>query len=95
MKGTSSLTARVVDITAQVLQLEKEAFLLGIIQAFTIARSHYDVNINLEAMSLGFTPGYGLSKLDQIEAAVTPLAESLASKIEDMVLLEGSVVSQV
>ena len=86
MKGTSSLTARVVDITAQVLQLEKEAFLLGIIQAFTIARSHYDDNINLRAMSLGFMPGYELSELDEIEAAVTPLAESLVSKIEDMVL---------
>ena len=37
-------------------------------------------------MSLGFAPGYELSELDEIEAAVTPLAESLASKIEDMVL---------
>ena len=75
-----------IDITAWVRQLEKEAFRLGIIQAFAIARSHYDVNINLGAMSLGFAPGYELSELDEIEAAVTPLAESLASKIEDMVL---------
>ena len=59
---------------------------LGIIQAFAIPRSHYDVNINLGAMSLGFAPGYELSELDEIEAAVTPLAESLVSKIEDMVL---------
>ena len=85
-EGTSSLIARVVDITAWVRQLEKEAFRLGIIQAFAIARSHYDDNINLRAMSLGFTPGYELSELDGIEAAVTPLAESLVSKIEDMVL---------
>ena len=62
------------------------SFLLGIIQAFAIARSHYDVNINLGAMILGFAPGYELSELDEIEAAVTPLTESLASKIEDMVL---------
>ena len=47
---------------------------------------HYDVNINLGAMSLGFTPGYELSELVEIEAVVTPLAESLARKIEDMVL---------
>ena len=78
--------AHAIDITARVRQLEKEAFCLGIIQAFAIARSHYDVNINLGAMSLGFMPGYELSELDEIEAAVTPLAESLASKIEDMVL---------
>ena len=67
-------------------QLEKEAFCLGVIQSFAIARSQYDVNINLRAMSLGFTPGYELSELDEMEAVVTPLAESLASKIEDMVL---------
>ena len=78
--------ARAVDIIAWVRQLEKEAFRLGIIQAFTIARPHYDVNINLRAMSLGFTPGYELSELDEIEVVVTPLAESLARKIEDMVL---------
>ena len=59
---------------------------MGIIQAFAIARSHYGVNINLGAMSLGFAPGYELSELDEIEAAVTPLTESLVSKIEDMVL---------
>ena len=59
---------------------------MGIIQAFAIARSHYDVNINLGAMSLGFVLGHELSELDEIEAAVTPLAESLARKIEDMVL---------
>ena len=85
-EGTSSLVAHAVDITAWVHQLEKEAFHLGIIQAFTIAHSHFDVYINLGEMSLGFAPGYELSELDEIEAAVTPLAESLASKIEDMVL---------
>ena len=36
-------------------------------------------------MSLGFTPSYELSELDEIEAVVTPLAESLVSKMEDMV----------
>ena len=85
-EGTRSLVAHAVDIKARVRQLEKEAFHLGIIQAFAIAHSHYDDNINLRAMSLGFMPGYELSELDEIEAAVTPLAESLVSKIEDMVL---------
>ena len=87
-EGTSSLTAHAVDITARVRQLEKEAFCSGITQTFAISRSHYDDNIDLEAMSLSFVPGYEPSELDEIEAAVTPLAETLASKIEDMVLLE-------
>ena len=86
MEGTSSLVAHAIDITARVRQLEKEAFRLGIIQAFAIARSHYADDINLRAMSLGFAPGYELSELDEIEVAVTPLTKSLASKIEDMVL---------
>jgi len=79
-EGTSSLAAHAIDITARVHQLEKEAFHLGVIQAFAIARSHYDDNINLRAMSLGFMPGYELFELDEIEAAVTPLVKSLASK---------------
>ena len=85
-EGTSSLTAHAVDITAWVHQLEKEALHSGITQAFTIVHSHYDESIDLEAMSLSFTPGYEASELDEIEAAVTPLAETLASKVEDMVL---------
>ena len=78
--------ARAADITAQVRQLEKEALHSGITQAFSIARSHYDESIDLEAMGLGFTPGYEASELDEIEAAVAPLVETLASKVEDMVL---------
>ena len=85
-EGTSSLAARASDIMAWVRQLEKEALRSGITQAFVIARSHYDDNIDLDAMSLGFTPSYEPSELDEIEAAVTPLAETLASKVEDMVL---------
>ena len=69
-------------------QLEKEALRLGITQTFTVARSHYDDNIDFEAMCLGFTPGYEPSDLDAIEATVTPFAETLLSRIEDMVLPE-------
>ena len=85
-EGTSSLVAHAVDIIARVRQLEKEALGSRITQAFAITRSHYDDNIDLEAMSLSFTPGYEPSELDEIEAAVTPLTKTLASKIEDMVL---------
>ena len=78
--------ARAVDSTTRVRQLEKEALCSGITQAFAIARSHYDESIDLEAMSLGYVPGYEASELDEIQAVVAPLAETLASKVEDMVL---------
>ena len=67
-------------------QLEKEALCSGITQAFTIARSHYDESIELEEMSLGYAPGYEASELDEIEVVVAPLAETLANKVEDIVL---------
>ena len=53
---TGSLAARAVDIMARVRQLEEDTFHASITQAFTVARSHYDQEINLEVMS--FTPGY-------------------------------------
>ena len=87
-EGTSSLVAHAADIMAQVCQLEKEALRSGITQAFAVVRSHYDDNIDFKAMSLGFMPGYEPSELDDIEVTVTPFAETLASKIEDMVLPE-------
>ena len=79
---------RAIDITMRVRQLEKDALRSRITQTFTIAHSHYDDNIDFEAMSLGFALGYELSDLDAIEATVTPFAETLASRIEDMVLPE-------
>ena len=56
-KQTGSLVPRAIDITAWVRQLEKNAFHARITQAFVVARSHYDQEINLEAMSLGVAPG--------------------------------------
>ena len=85
-EGTSSLMARASNIMAWVRQLEKEALRTGITQSFTVAHSHYDDNIDFEAMSLGFVPGYEPSKLDVVEATVTPFVETLASRIEDLVL---------
>ena len=43
---TGSLAARAVDIMAWVCQLEENAFHAEITQAFTIAHSHYDREIN-------------------------------------------------
>ena len=85
-EGTSSLAACVVDITARVRQLEREALHSGITQAFTIACSHYADSIDLETMSLGFAPGYEASELDEIERTVTPIARNLANRIKDIVL---------
>ena len=85
-EGTSSLSTRATGITARVGQLEEDAFHAGITQAFTVARSHYDREINLEVMSQGFAPGYEDPELDEIEKAVTPLARNLVNRLKDMVL---------
>ena len=78
-RGTSSLSTHATGITAWVGQLEEDAFHTGITQAFTVARSHYDQEINLEVMSQGFAPSYEDPKLEEIEKAVTPLALNLAN----------------
>ena len=77
-----------VDIMVWAHQLVREALRSGITQAITVAHTHYDDNIDFEAMSLGFMPGYEPSELDDIEATVTPFVKTLVSKIKDMVLPE-------
>ena len=83
---TSSLAAHAMDIMAWVGQLEENAFHAGITQAFVVARSHYDREINLEVMSQGFAPVYEDPELDEIEKAVTPITQNLANRLKDMVL---------
>ena len=73
-EGISSLTARAVKITARVRQLERNALRAGVNQSFTIARSHYGDNIDLETMSHGLTPGYEAHELEEIETVVAPLS---------------------
>ena len=73
-------------IMAWVGQLEEDAFHAGITQAFTIAHSHYDREINLVVMSQGFTPVYEDPELDEIEKAVTPLARNMANRLKETVL---------
>ena len=67
-------------------QLEEVDFHAGITQAFTVAHSHYDWEINLEVMSQGFTPGYEDPELDKIEKVVTPLAWNLVNRLKETVL---------
>ena len=86
-EGTSSLMTRAAGITARVSQLEEAAFHAGITQAFVVARSHYDREINLEVMSQGFTPVCEDAELDEMEKAVTPLARNLANRLKETVLL--------
>ena len=83
---TSSLAARIAGITARVGQLEEDAFHTRITQPFTVARFHYDREINLEVMSQGFAPVYEDLELDKIEKAVTPLTRDLANRLKEMVL---------
>ena len=83
---TGSPAAHAMDIMVRVRQLEENAFHARITQAFAVARSHYDQEIDLEIMSLGFAPGYKNFELDEIEKAVTPIARNLANRLKDMVL---------
>ena len=51
-----------------------------------IARSHYGDSIDLEMMSHGFASGYEVLELEEMEAAVAPLSQDLADRIEYIVL---------
>ena len=86
-EGSSSLAAHATGITVRVGQLEEDAFHAGITQAFVVARSHYDREINLEVMSQGFAPVYEDAELDEMEKAVTPLARNLMNRLKETVLL--------
>ena len=83
---TSSLAARATGITAWVGQLEEDAFHARITQAFAVACSHYDREINLEVMSHYFTPVYEDPELDEIEKAVAPLARNLANRLKEAIV---------
>ena len=86
MEGTSSLTAHAIEITARVCQLERIALRAGVNQSFIVAHSHYGDSIDLETMSHGFAPGYEVHELEEMEAAVAPLSQDLADRIESIVL---------
>ena len=83
---TGLLVAHAAGITARVDQLEEDAFRTGITQAFVVARSHYDQEINLEVMSQCFAPVYEDAELDEMEKAVTPLTRNLADRLKEEVL---------
>ena len=83
---TSSLVVHAAGITARVGQLEEDACHTGITQAFAVARSHYDREINLEVMSQGFAPIHEGAELDEMEKTVTPLARNLADRLKEEVL---------
>ena len=85
-EGAGSLMTRAAGITAWVGQLEESAFCLGITQAFAVACSHYDQEINLKVMSQGFAPVYEDAELDEMEKAVIPIARNLANRLKEVVL---------
>jgi len=78
--------AHATGITARVGQLEEDTFHTRITQAFAVARSYYDRDINLEVMSQGFGPIYEDAELDKMERAVTPLAWNLVNRLKESVL---------
>ena len=71
---------------AWVGQLEEDAFHAGITQAFAVAHSHYDQEINLKVMSHGFAPVYDDDELDKMEKAVATLARNLVNQLKQEVL---------
>ena len=83
---TSSPAVRATGIMARVGQLEEDAFRAGITQAFAVACSHYDREINLEVMSQGFAPIYEDAELDEMEKAVIPVVRNLANRLKEEVL---------
>ena len=85
-EGTNSLAAYAIEIMVRVRQLKRNSLHARINQAFAIANSNYVDSIDLETMSLGFTPGYEAHELDEIETAVAPLSQDLADRVEDIVL---------
>ena len=86
LEGTSSLTARDVEVMARVCRLKGNALRAGVTQSFVIARSHYGDNIDLEMKSHGYVPVYEVHELEEMEAAVAPLSQDLADRIEGIVL---------
>jgi len=72
-KGTSSLVACAVEITARLHPLERNALRARVNQSFMIARSHYGDIIDLEAMNHGYAPGYEVHELEEMETVVAPL----------------------
>ena len=57
----------------------------GVHQSFVIACSHYG-NIDLQAMSQGYAPGYSDTELEAIEMDVAPLALDLSTAIKDKII---------
>ena len=86
-EGASSFVARAIEIIAR--YLKRNALRAGVNQSFVISRSHYGDNIDLEAMSHGFTPDYEAHDLEEMEAVVAPLSQDLADRIEDNFSPEG------
>ena len=86
LEETSSLMACANEIMAHVRQLERNALRAGVNQSFVITHSQYGDSIDLEAMSHSYAPNYEVHELEEMEAAVAPLSQDLADRIEGIVL---------
>ena len=71
---------------ARVRQLKRNALRTRVNQSFAIACSHYGDNIDLEAMSHGYVPGYEVHELEEMETVVAPLSQDPVDRIEGIVL---------
>lgn len=81
-EGSSSLPAHVLEVRRRRREITVDALRLGVRRAFGVFGSHY-ADINFVGMSEGYCAGYTDAELDEIDAAVTALAEALAKLLED------------
>lgn len=86
--AANMLVARTDQIPYRVCELKRDILYGGVNQVFAITHSHY-VNINLEALSLGYLDNYSNAELDALEAIVVPLSQDLSDRIEDLVFPHG------
>jgi hypothetical protein len=86
-EGMSSLAAQVINVIDRACEMAKWALRLGMQRSFTTVHSHYK-NIDLQAISQGFAPGYDDVELDQIEEKVAPIAQVLAVSMEEEVVFK-------
>jgi hypothetical protein len=73
-EGSSTLVARAAQIMNQVRVLERNALRAGVNRSFMIARSHYEEDIALDLLSLGYAPRWSADELVTLETKVEPLS---------------------
>lgn len=75
-EGADPPSARVLQLTARVRELERDFLRGGVNQVFAIAHSNYE-NIDLEVFSKDYPDVYEPHELNRFESEVAPLSRAL------------------